>query len=229
MNNTAIKNNNDISANDVAQFLKDNPAFFLKNEALLADLYLPHASGDAVSLLERQVSILRERNIDMRKRVSELLENGQRNDALFLKTKNLVLELLRTKNINELMLRLKDYCLAEFQVDQVQCLLIANENTHKVTNATVIAEAEVELKFSALLNSDKSVSGNFREQELELLFNNNHHGIASAITQPIVLEGKAIAFLSLGSFDAEYFKSGMDTLFLNFIADILAQLIPRNL
>lgn len=229
MSNTAVKSDNEISADDVAQFLKDNPAFFLNNEALLADLYLPHASGDAVSLLERQVSILRERNIDMRKRVSELLENGQRNDALFLKTKNLVLELLKTKNINELMLRLKEYCLAEFQVDQVQCILVANENTHKVTNAAVIAEAEIELKFPAILNSEKSVSGAFREQELELLFNNNHHGVASAITQPIVANGKAIAFLSLGSFDAAHFKSGMDTLFLNFIADILCELIPRYL
>ena len=52
---------NELSAQEVASYLKANPEFFIKQEDLLADLSLPHKSGKAISLLERQVTILRDR------------------------------------------------------------------------------------------------------------------------------------------------------------------------
>ncbi len=50
--------NNELSAQDVASYLKTNPEFFIEQEDLLADLSLPHESGKAISLLERQVTCL---------------------------------------------------------------------------------------------------------------------------------------------------------------------------
>ena len=61
----------------VANYLQQHPAFFVDHQDLLGDLFLPHESGPAVSLVERQVSILRERNIDMRNRLSKLLYNAR--------------------------------------------------------------------------------------------------------------------------------------------------------
>ena len=55
--------NNELSAQDVASYLKTNPEFFIEQEDLLADLSLPHESGKAISLLERQVTILRDRGV----------------------------------------------------------------------------------------------------------------------------------------------------------------------
>jgi uncharacterized protein YigA (DUF484 family) len=217
----------DISSEQVANFLSENPTFFLKNEHLLADLYLPHASGEAVSLLERQVSILRERNIDMRKRANELLEQGHRNDTLFQKTKSLVLDLLDAKSINDLSVRLANFCEKEFQVDKVQLSLIANPETYRATETRVVAEAEVNLQMPSLLKNNESISGVFREEEFSFLFNKQANNIQSAIVKPIFIEQKARAFLSLGSDDARYFSAGMDTLFLNFIADVLGRIIPR--
>jgi len=51
-----------VSEEQVAAFLSANPDFFLDHQELLANLTLPHQSGEAVSLLERQVSVLRERS-----------------------------------------------------------------------------------------------------------------------------------------------------------------------
>src|SRR5690554_3034051 len=55
-----------LSAAEVAEYLRQNPAFFVEHDDLLADLLIPHQSGQAVSLVERQVKLLRERNIDVR-------------------------------------------------------------------------------------------------------------------------------------------------------------------
>lgn len=211
----------------VAIFLSENPTFFLKNEHLLADLYLPHASGEAVSLLERQVSILRERNIEMRKRTNELLEQGQKNDVLFNKTKKLMLDLLDAKSINDLSVKLSSFCENEFQVDKVQFTLIANDETHRATEVLVLAENEVKLNMPNLTKSTGSISGSFRDEELAFLFNNQPQQIQSAIVKPILIANQARAFLALGSNDPRYFNAGMDTLFLDFIADVIARLIPK--
>ena len=67
----------------VAAFLQQNPHFFEAYPDLLSELSLPHESGGAVSLVERQIAVLRERNMDMRHRLSKLLDNARDNDKLF--------------------------------------------------------------------------------------------------------------------------------------------------
>jgi len=83
-----------LSAEDVAEYLKANPDFFANRDSLLADMTVPHESGKAVSLLERQVKILRERSIESRHTLNSLLENARYNDQLFNVTRSLILMLL---------------------------------------------------------------------------------------------------------------------------------------
>ncbi|NRA42067.1 MAG: DUF484 family protein [Pseudomonadales bacterium] len=217
-----------ITAEQVSDYLLENPSFFLNRPHLLADIALPHDSGNAVSLLERQVSILRERNIETRKRLSEMLEQGQRNDGLFEQTQRLTLQLLETNNINRLMAQLHSFCIDQFQVDAVCLTLVANDLTHKVNQCQVLAENEIKQVLPGLLQQTKGMSGSFRQEELALLFAGNTD-IASAIVMPIVSQKQAIGFLSLGSDDAAYFSHAMDSLFLSFIVNILAVQIPKYL
>ena len=217
----------ELTSEQVSLFLAENPSFFLKHEHLLADLYLPHASGEAVSLLERQVSLLRERNIDMRKRYNELIKQGERNDVLFNKTRVLVLNLLESKSLNDLSKRLVDYCSQEFQVDKVQFSLFANPDLYRTSQCRVVSMAEVTDTMPSLVSTPECVSGVFREDEFKFLFAGNHGGIASAIVLPIHIDSSVSGILALGSSDAHYFKAGMDTLFLKFIGDVIARLLPR--
>ena len=54
---------------------------FLQNHPDILDyLHIPHASGSAISLVEKQVDVLRERNIDMRRRLNTLTANARDND-----------------------------------------------------------------------------------------------------------------------------------------------------
>lgn len=45
----------------VAEFLQQHPDFFTRNAKLLEKLHVPHETGRAVSLVERQTSVLREK------------------------------------------------------------------------------------------------------------------------------------------------------------------------
>ena len=65
----------DLSEDQVREYLKENGDFLQRNPDLLDHLHVSHASGSAVSLVEKQVSVLRERNMEMRHRLTGLTTN----------------------------------------------------------------------------------------------------------------------------------------------------------
>ena len=83
VNRNSGEASNDITEQQVVSFLKKTPEFFRQNPEILANMSLPHGSGNAVSLVERQVAILRERSMQARHKMSELVDNAKDNDDLF--------------------------------------------------------------------------------------------------------------------------------------------------
>ena len=72
-----------LSAAEVAQYLKNHPDFFDRMPGVLADINVPHPqSGQAISLMERQAAVLRDRIKSMELKLAELLRHGQENDAI---------------------------------------------------------------------------------------------------------------------------------------------------
>jgi uncharacterized protein YigA (DUF484 family) len=72
-----------LHAEDIAQYLADHPDFFDQHPELLAGMQLPHPhNGQAISLVERQSLMLRERIKSLELRVAEMVRHGQENDAI---------------------------------------------------------------------------------------------------------------------------------------------------
>src|SRR3989338_570272 len=70
-------------AEDVAQYLQSNPQFFEEHLETLAQITLPHPHGGrTISLSERQLVALREKNRELEKKLHELIEFARENDAL---------------------------------------------------------------------------------------------------------------------------------------------------
>jgi len=71
-----------ISDDDVIKHLTGNPEFFVNNQNVLARLRVPHASGNAVSLIERQVSVLRGRCTHLENSLRDLIAVARENENL---------------------------------------------------------------------------------------------------------------------------------------------------
>lgn len=68
---------------EVARYLAANPEFFTEYPELLGQLKVPHPhNGQAISLIERQSLLLRERIRVLESRLAELVRNGQDNDVI---------------------------------------------------------------------------------------------------------------------------------------------------
>lgn len=212
----------------VAAFLQENPDFFTRQPDLLCDLVLPHQRGQTVSLVERQVALLRERNIDMRRRLAELLENANANNELFENTRQLVLDLMEAKSLAELTGALQRSLKHDFKTD-FQCLCLLTAPQAELPPAVrCVSPEQAQAAIGNLLTARQVVCGVLRNEEVLFLFGDDAAAVGSAAVIPLLAE-QHIGLLAVGSKDPQHFTSGMGTLFLNYIAEMLNRSVPQYL
>lgn len=214
-----------INADQVAAWLRDHPAFFDERPDLLETLRLPDARGDAVSLLERQASVLRSRNEELRERLNHLLDVARDNDRLFDKTRNLVLRLLEANNREDLFHNLVAALKQDFGSEVVSLLLYDHEldlGNDLAGQVRCVTFADLHEALRNLLRGDRAVCGSLREAELRELFNDEADSVKSAAMVPLEWQGRQ-GLLAIGSSDPRHFRSSMDTLFLTHIGEVLSR------
>ncbi len=217
-----------LSEAQVVEFLREKPDFFVKHPNLLADLRLPHKSGDAISLVERQVAVLRERNMDMRHRLNKLLDNARDNDRLFDKTKRLMLALLDGQDLGDIVDALYYSFDNDYKIHYTSLILFGDSDKIPSSEARVVRLNEAREQIGKILKSNRPVCGQLSEQELTFLFTDNAADIGSAAIVPLV-HGNSFGLLAIGNRDPQYYSSSMGTLFLSYIAEVLNRLLPKQL
>ena len=207
---------------DIIAYLRGDSEFFRRNAGLLSELNLPHDSGTAVSLIERQVAILRERNMNMRRRMNELVNTAKDNDELFSKTRTLTLELLHVHAWHHLNEVFATYLLADFHADFVCCHLL-----NQPVAMDHIVNHEHDLPHERYITGSRPVCTALGADELNKLFPiQSHEGTGSAVLAPLAF-GTGTGCLAIGSRDPGHFTSDMDTLFVTYISEVVARVIQR--
>lgn len=207
----------DLKAEDVAVWLKQHPDFFVGRDALLADMTVPHESGKAVSLLERQVKILRERSMESRHTLNALLENARYNDQLFSVTRNLILMLLDESDLTSLASVTSSNLETQPGIDACRLILID-------TPATA---SELQKRFPSLFRSKRVLCQQLDKETSQLLFPEASTALRSAALCPVTHHNSLHAILAIGNQSQDYFNEELDTLFLDFIGEVLGSLINR--
>jgi len=87
-----------LDRNQVADFLRQTPDFFGEHLELVAQLKLPHPhGGQAISIGERQILLLRERVRNLENKLKELIQFAEENDTINDKMQHLALGLMRAR------------------------------------------------------------------------------------------------------------------------------------
>lgn len=218
--------NDEPTEEQIATYLSNHPGFFLKHEDLLATIKLSHASGSATSLLERQVSVLRERNIDVRGRLGGLLENAEMNDHLFNKSRNVVLQAIEAKTVAALTKSVHQQLLENFDIDFVGLNLFHAEPGVSRQFARPITEAKAQEAVGGLLQANKTVCGPLRRPEALFLFGADGEQVESAAVIPLNYQG-SLGILAIGSKSQQHFHSDMATDFVDYLAAVVSRLLFR--
>lgn len=208
----------------VAAYLLKHPEFFVEQEELLTTLRLPHQRGDTVSLVERQLKLLRDRNIEMRHRLSQLMDVARDNDRLFDKTRRLMLALVDASSLEDVVIAVEDSLRQEFQVPFVS-LILFSETPQSVGRWVSLENAQKSI--GGLIADGKIVCGALREHELAFLYG-AEQGEQVGSSAVVALNHQGLhGVLAIGSRDPQYYKSSVGTLFLSYIADVLGRVLPR--
>ena len=225
----AAPGNNALSDEAVREFLMDNGDFLQRNPELLDHLHISHASGSAVSLVEKQVSVLRERNVEMRHRLKALTSTARENDTLFANTRSLVVKLLEANSVAELYDAFMASMKNDFQAEYACMILFGDDATGGGYRVASLDSARAAI--GALFNGRKPVCGALRKEEFNYLFGSsgNPQPISqggSAAVMPLT-DGAQLGLIAVGSADAGRYHSAMGTLFLAHIGEVILRLLPR--
>ena len=213
-----------LEAAAVAAYLEAHPDFFVEHEELLPALRIPHQRGDTVSLVERQMTILRDRNIEMRHRLSQLMDVARDNDRLFDKTRRLILSLMDASSLEDVVISVEDSLRQDFQVPFVSLILLGD---NPMPVGRWVTHADAQTAIGGLLSEDKSVSGSLRDHELDFLFGEEQRKQIGSTAVVAISHQGIHGVLAIASRGPQHYKSSVGTLFLSYIAEVMGRVLPR--
>lgn len=215
----------------VASYLEAFPDFFERHPQLLARLRLPHPRGDAtVSLIERQVEVLREKNRQLDRRFAELVENARANEALSERIHRLARRLAATRDRLQAVEAVEASLREDFDAGHSVMTLFSSDpalRAHESRFLRVVRRDDLSLKsFEPLLAAGKPRCGQVRDSQRDWLFGTGTVEVGSVALVPLGPGGK-VGLLACGSTDVNRFNPSMSTDFLVRIAELIAAAVAE--
>jgi uncharacterized protein YigA (DUF484 family) len=204
-----------VTAAIVSDYLRAYPDFFDQHPDVLGDLKLAHVSDGAVSLVERQVALLRERNAELRRRLDGLVARAEQNEALLHATQEVISSLAERSSKDDIASLFCALVKKSFSVELV-AFHWCGDNGDSPSNAVA----------SHLLGNKNATSGPLRAHELKALFDEEATEGSAALAR-LTTRRQESAVIAVGSVDATRYGIGEGTLFLEYLADVISSL-PIN-
>jgi len=212
----------EINEDVIADYLQQNPDFFERYSSLLNTLEIPHTTGGAaISLVERQVSVLRQRSNKLEDNLRELVEVARGNDELGEKIHALTIAYLGAKSRNDVVRILEEKLRTGFNADQSVLVLFNSDNT-KFSGPFLrkIARADPAIgSFKTFLQSNTARCGTVRDAQRDFLFGADNIEIGSVALIPLGTKSE-LGFLAIGSSSATHFHPGKSIDFLTRLGEL---------
>lgn len=210
---------------DVADYLGRHPDFFERHLPLLRRLNIPHQSGaTTVSLVERQVSVLRQRNDELEQQLADLFDVAKANNTLVDNIHGLAIKFIRIQGIDARLEALENALREDFSAERAVLLLFEDASHPDFVRPgfvkTINRDDPALKSFSTFLRSARARCGPLRDKQKELLFDREADSIASAAMVPIGA-GAKIGFLTVGSKDPNQFHPGQRVDFLGRLGELI--------
>jgi len=220
-----------LSDQAVQDYLEAHPDFFDRHSALLGQLELPHGAGGAVSLVERQVSMLRQKEIKLQRQLKELIEVARANGLLSAKIHQLTLQLLAADDLQACVAAIEEAMRSGFGADQSILIHFGDPTLFEDIDVgrffrVVDRSDDMLAPFDTFLKGSGPRCGQVRDSQRDFLFHDDAQEIGSVALVPLG-DKTRIGFLAIGSADADRFHPGMSIDFLARVGDLIAEALKR--
>lgn len=210
---------------EIAEYLKNNPSFFEHYADLMAQIFLPHPHGGrAVSLAERQMLTLREKNRQTETKLAELIAFGEENDAISEKVHRLAVGLIAAETFQAVIHLLNFHLRDDFSVPHVALRLWHKpEEIDDLPEFAVVGE-ELQV-FAETLG--RPYCGSTAGFGTASWFGEHADHIRSQALIALRNGGGTIGMIALGSEEASRFYADMGTLYLERLGEMVSAALAR--
>ena len=206
----------------IRNYLRDHPDFFDKNPDILETMVIHHKTDGAISLVERRLQALQEKNISLENKLNSLINNAEQNQKIFENIMTLASRVLTAQNLLSLLDILDDSFKNVFKIKYHK--LIIFDKFVSIDHPSMVFNNEKELKkaIPELSDSGKQFSGEITEQAFQLLFDKKNQIHNSVVLCKITNESPN-AYLAFGSDDPDLYKQSDSKYFLLHLANLVGQ------
>ncbi len=220
-----------MTSQEFSDFLQANPAFLgqylSQHPQQLANLYVPHATGGkTVSLVERQVEILRDKVKQMERGIAEMVRNAQENDAIAGKLYDFTRALLLNADTEKLPSMVEEQLRGLYAVPQTALRIWDVADAYQGLHSAQPVEVDVIQLANSMQAPYCGPNSDFRAVSWLDGGGENTHSVA-LIPLRVGLNPDAFGLLVLGSPDEHRFTASMGTTFLARIGEVASAALSR--
>lgn len=205
----------------VAEYLASHPNFFERHAELLEVLRIPHGPGQTVSLVERQLGLLRGQTDQLRARLEQLIAVARENELLHDRLHRLTLALFDAGDFDAVLLTLRAELQAHFQADAVALRRVAVEELQRPQDHDHAAGA---LVLRELIATGQPRCGPLAPGVLAYFFDGAAGDCRSVALIPLI-GPRLTGALAIGSRDPARFHPGKATDFLVRLGEVVAKTV----
>jgi uncharacterized protein YigA (DUF484 family) len=188
---------------------------------------LPHApSGATISLVERQISMLRQKNDKLQRNLKDLVAVAKQNDVIVANIHKLGLGFLRESSRAERIEQLETSLREDFGAHRAIVVLFeqpGDAGHDSFVRYTSRDDAQLQ-PFSTFLNSGKTRCGLLREKQKQYLFGDEGDMLGSAAMVPLG-ERASRGFIVIGNRSKDHFNPSGQTDFLERLGELITTAI----
>jgi len=214
----------------LVSLLKENVDIFNRHPELLDVLDLSHETGGAISLIERQIQVLREKNNQLDKRLCELMDVARDNERLAQSRHRIALNLLGAHDLNDVVSIVLDELSNELKADFAVVKLFTQKETWlKQHPQLFVADDSDGLNaFKTMRDHKNPVCGRGTDEQKIFLFTDNAKQIESVAIIPLTT-GADLGLIGLGSEAASRFQASLGTQFLSQMGELVSAALAVHL
>ncbi len=219
-----------LNEREVVAYLKAHPDFLTRHPDLLEAIEMRHKAGSAVSLIERQVDVLRAKNQRLEDKLERLLTAAHDNEKRAENVQRLARTLMRAPSLAAVTVGLAKCMREDFGIEETFIGLSSTQyKRHDIDGlVSVEPDGKIARAFENFFRTRLIECGPLAADKAKLLFPKAESLPASAAIIPLEKE-KHLGMIALGAVDPERFQPRQGKLFLEMTAELVAAAVRARL
>lgn len=212
-----------LTEQQVIDYLIEHPDFFDENSVLLSDMTIRHAPGGAVSLIEHQVKVLREKNQHFEEKLHEMVDAVHENQRLNMSLHRLACNLMSADGLDDILGVIDDELRHKLSTDFLTVRLFSedDESLEQRPERFLAVNEATQRMFKKQLEDKKIQCGRIDDAQLIQLFGDDAEAIGSAAVVPLA-NTSTFGVLAVASGNEQHYHPGMGVDFLQQLSDLIS-------